>query len=163
MRRTNARARAVFAPEHASISAAGRNANLGLALSGGGIRSAAFAMGVMRGLSDTPSPEGDGRSMLDRIGYLSTVSGGGYAGGWYVAHSCDDELMQPGSRHLQRVAGTANYLVSSHYSETWTDLADKGLLHVAGLPVAFVVDELFHLQFNVYGVRDQAPRALQPT
>lgn len=44
----------------------------GLALSGGGIRSATFAMGVMVALSK--------RSLLEQFDYLSTVSGGGYAG-----------------------------------------------------------------------------------
>lgn len=44
----------------------------GLALSGGGIRSAAFSLGVMQGLHAAIGIEG--------IDYLSTVSGGGYAG-----------------------------------------------------------------------------------
>jgi hypothetical protein len=45
---------------------------LGLALSGGGIRSASFAMGVMQGLQ--------ARNLMKRFDYLSTVSGGGYIG-----------------------------------------------------------------------------------
>jgi hypothetical protein len=45
---------------------------LGLALSGGGIRSAAFAMGVMQGLQ--------ARQVMKNFDYLSTVSGGGYIG-----------------------------------------------------------------------------------
>ncbi|MET4258746.1 hypothetical protein ABIC09_003696 [Bradyrhizobium sp. S3.12.5] len=45
---------------------------VGLALSGGGIRSATFAMGVMVALSK--------RNLLQQFDYLSTVSGGGYAG-----------------------------------------------------------------------------------
>lgn len=44
----------------------------GLALSGGGIRSAAFALGVLQSLS--------ANDRLSQIHYLSTVSGGGYAG-----------------------------------------------------------------------------------
>jgi len=44
----------------------------GLALSGGGIRSAAFALGVMQALV--------AGGKLDAFHYLSTVSGGGYAG-----------------------------------------------------------------------------------
>ncbi|CAL8479558.1 patatin-like phospholipase family protein [Caballeronia sp. S22] len=44
----------------------------GLALSGGGIRSATFALGVMRGLAKQGS--------LHLFDYLSTVSGGGYVG-----------------------------------------------------------------------------------
>src|SRR5947207_15425886 len=44
----------------------------GLALSGGGIRSASFALGVMQALATSGA--------FRRIDYLSTVSGGGYIG-----------------------------------------------------------------------------------
>ena len=57
----------------------------GLALSGGGIRSASFAMGVMQALANEPATAvkldaGGHPSVLQRLHYLSTVSGGGYAG-----------------------------------------------------------------------------------
>jgi Patatin-like phospholipase len=45
---------------------------LGLALSGGGIRSACFGLGVLQAL--------DAGGVLERVDYLSTVSGGGYVG-----------------------------------------------------------------------------------
>ncbi len=45
---------------------------VGLALSGGGIRSATFCIGLLRGLARN--------GVLPRLDYLSTVSGGGYAG-----------------------------------------------------------------------------------
>jgi hypothetical protein len=48
-----------------------------LCLSGGGIRSAAFALGVVQGLAK--------RDLLQRFDYLSTVSGGGYLGGFLTA------------------------------------------------------------------------------
>lgn len=44
----------------------------GLALSGGGLRSATFALGALQGLAK--------QGMLANFDYLSTVSGGGYAG-----------------------------------------------------------------------------------
>jgi hypothetical protein len=44
----------------------------GLALSGGGIRSATFCLGLIRGLAKN--------GLLKRFDYLSTVSGGGYVG-----------------------------------------------------------------------------------
>jgi hypothetical protein len=50
---------------------------IGLALSGGGIRSATFCLGVLQGLAE--------RGLLGRFDYLSTVSGGGYIGGWLAA------------------------------------------------------------------------------
>jgi Patatin-like phospholipase len=45
---------------------------VGLALSGGGIRSAAFCLGAMQAL--------DAHGIIEKIDYLSTVSGGGYIG-----------------------------------------------------------------------------------
>jgi hypothetical protein len=47
----------------------------GLAFSGGGIRSAVFNLGFIQGLANAKS--------LHLFDYLSTVSGGGYIGGWY--------------------------------------------------------------------------------
>src|SRR5688572_249386 len=47
---------------------------VGLAISGGGIRSATFALGVLETLRRC--------NVLRRIDYLSTVSGGGYIGAW---------------------------------------------------------------------------------
>lgn len=49
-----------------------------LALSGGGIRSAAFALGVVQGLH--AESQGERISTVERMDYLSTVSGGGYLG-----------------------------------------------------------------------------------
>ena len=51
---------------------------VGLALSGGGIRSATFGLGVLEGLKAL--------GLLRRIDYLSTVSGGGYIGAWLSAN-----------------------------------------------------------------------------
>ncbi|WP_046113123.1 patatin-like phospholipase family protein [Aquincola tertiaricarbonis] len=45
---------------------------VGLALSGGGVRSATYGLGLIRGLAQ--------RELLPRFDYLSTVSGGGYVG-----------------------------------------------------------------------------------
>ena len=48
-----------------------------LCISGGGIRSATFALGVLQGLAEC--------NALGRFDYLSTVSGGGYIGAWLTA------------------------------------------------------------------------------
>jgi predicted acylesterase/phospholipase RssA len=45
---------------------------VGLALSGGGIRSAAFCLGALQAL--------DVRGLIEKIDYVSSVSGGGYIG-----------------------------------------------------------------------------------
>lgn len=64
-----------------------------LCLSGGGIRSATFALGVLQGLAR--------RGLLDQFHYLSTVSGGGYVGGWLSAWI---------HRHLHGVSGVMGAL-----------------------------------------------------
>ena len=48
-----------------------------LCFSGGGVRSASFNLGVLQGLADA--------GILGTVDYLSTVSGGGYIGGWFSA------------------------------------------------------------------------------
>ena len=48
-----------------------------LCFSGGGIRSASFGLGVLQGLARL--------RLIGRFDYLSTVSGGGYLGGWLTA------------------------------------------------------------------------------
>ena len=55
---------------------------VGIALSGGGIRAASFALGALQGLQSAPfDPDvPDGPSVYSRADYLSTVSGGGYTG-----------------------------------------------------------------------------------
>ncbi|HEV7569913.1 MAG TPA: patatin-like phospholipase family protein [Thermoanaerobaculia bacterium] len=62
-------------------------------ISGGGIRSATFALGVMQGLA--------GRGLLKRFDFLSTVSGGGYIGGWLTSWA---------RRHPEGIAGVEKHL-----------------------------------------------------
>ena len=59
------------------IKAAHENNFVGLAITGGGIRSATFNLGVLQALAAL--------KLLYRVDYLSTVSGGGYIGGWLTA------------------------------------------------------------------------------
>ena len=51
---------------------------IGLAFSGGGIRSATFNLGVLQGLQEL--------DLLRHVDYLSTVSGGGFIGSWLAAN-----------------------------------------------------------------------------
>jgi len=48
-----------------------------LCFSGGGVRSASFNLGVLQGFAEA--------GILGTVDYLSTVSGGGYIGGWFSA------------------------------------------------------------------------------
>ncbi len=62
---------------------------VGLALSGGGIRSATFNLGLLQALAKCRVGNANGArpSLLQQIDYLSTVSGGGYIGSWLSAWS----------------------------------------------------------------------------
>ena len=55
-----------------------------LALSGGGIRSAAFGIGVLKGLHE--------KGVLDRIDIISGVSGGSFALSWYYFQQYGESL-----------------------------------------------------------------------
>jgi hypothetical protein len=56
-----------------------RHGLIGVAFSGGGIRSATFNLGILEALKEN--------DFLRLVDYLSTVSGGGYIGGWLVANA----------------------------------------------------------------------------
>ncbi|MGH7593935.1 MAG: patatin-like phospholipase family protein [Gemmatimonadales bacterium] len=68
-----------------------------LCLSGGGIRSASFGLGLIQGLART--------GLLDQFEYLSTVSGGGYIGGWLSAWIARTSLGQVIAQLRQRPRG----------------------------------------------------------
>src|SRR5262252_8051558 len=59
-----------------------------LCISGGGIRSATFALGVLQGLARA--------GLLQKFDYLSTVSGGGYIGSWLSSWAHRDPEGLPG-------------------------------------------------------------------
>ena len=83
-----------------------------LCLSGGGIRSATFSLGVLQGLAR--------KGLLDKFHYLSTVSGGGYIGSWLstwirrdgsdpvIAALAQPEATEPAP--VRRLRAYSNYL-----------------------------------------------------
>jgi Patatin-like phospholipase len=102
---------------------------LGLSLSGGGIRSAAFCLGVLQAL--------DKADVLKRIDYLSTVSGGGYIGsslsagqstndGHFPFVSKMDKTDTPSVKHIRDYS---NYLIP-HGPK---DLIESLVIYVRGL------------------------------
>lgn len=99
-----------------------------LCLSGGGIRSASFNLGVVRALAR------DG--LLRQFDYLSTVSGGGYIGGWLQVlikeqngqthaeklRQAEAILAQPRPEPVQRLRDFGNFLtpkVGVGSKDTW--------------------------------------------
>ena len=71
----------------------------GLSFSGGGIRSATFNLGVLQGLAKA--------GLLRRIDFLSTVSGGGYIGGWFQA------LLGQIDKATDKNAGSADAIIAA--------------------------------------------------
>lgn len=65
----------------------------GIALSGGGVRSASFSLGVLQAL-DSLSNHGEPH-VLDAVDYLSVVSGGGYIGTSLVAGLTQEDFSFP--------------------------------------------------------------------
>ena len=106
-----------------------------LCISGGGIRSATFALGVLQGLARF--------RLLGKFHYLSTVSGGGYIGGWLAAWICrakgglpevttnlaqprDDTRPNPEPTQMQNLRSYSNYLsprLGLLSADTWTLVA----------------------------------------
>jgi hypothetical protein len=102
-----------------------------LCLSGGGIRSACFALGALQGLARF--------GILKQFHYLSTVSGGGYIGGWLSAWRSsvrDDnavfdalnQLQNSGdeAKEIKGIRADSNYLtprLGLLSADTWTVLA----------------------------------------
>src|SRR5579872_4322318 len=126
----------------------GRMDLLGLAFSGGGIRSATFNLGVLQALAK--------HKILRYVDYLSTVSGGGYIGSWLYAlvfrnsmasteEGLNPDDSSPGSRTLParkalaHLRAYSNYLtpkVSMLSADTWTLWAiwsRNTMLHVSTL------------------------------
>src|SRR6184192_1237202 len=90
-----------------------------LCISGGGIRSATFGLGILQGLARC--------GLLEKFHYLSTVSGGGYIGGGLSAwiHNSEDGLPavvrqlaeprtearpNPEPKEIQNLRSYSNYL-----------------------------------------------------
>src|SRR5215831_8964911 len=103
-----------------------------LCLSGGGIRSASFTLGVLQALAR--------HGLLFRFDYLSTVSGGGYIGSWLSAwrrHAGDDDTVlqslttravDPADEvpELRALRASSNYLTprkGAMSPDTWTAAA----------------------------------------
>lgn len=83
------------------------NLVLGMAISGGGSRAACFALGVMMGLEELRY--NDSSDILNEIDYFSTVSGGGFAGGYYMTQKAHHESCYRSERFsLNKIWKTEN-------------------------------------------------------
>src|SRR5436190_17631240 len=138
-----------------------------LCLSGGGIRSATFGLGILQGLARC--------GLLDKFHYLSTVSGGGYIGSWLSAWiknhpqgvagvmaelQCrPDSALNPEPRPIRRLREYCNYqtpktgLTSVDF---WTviaayfrDIFLNWLVLISWLAAAMMVPRLYLAAVNI--------------
>jgi len=75
--------------ERAVLDKRGDQKTVGLAFSGGGIRAGTFDLGILQALARM--------GLLDRLDYISTISGGGYIGAWlhqWIRHRGLDEVVE---------------------------------------------------------------------
>jgi hypothetical protein len=111
-----------------------RDQRAALCISGGGIRSATFALGIIQGLARC--------GLLNKFHYISTVSGGGYIGSWLTSwiHYKDDDVdlvidelkrpiqgkLKPEPPQLRHLRQYSNYLSPRSgllSADTWTLIA----------------------------------------
>lgn len=112
---------------------------IGLSLSGGGIRSATFCLGVVQVLSE--------KNLMKDFDYLSTVSGGGYIGSFITSalsrKAGYEELGKPygpdtvSVRHIRQ---NAKYLSAANLKQRWMMVTGSlaGLLLNLSAPIAII-------------------------
>ena len=121
----NIRLRAIWAAVHELP-----DKRAALCISGGGIRSATFGLGILQGLARC--------GLLDKFHYLSTVSGGGYIGSWLsawihraglasvttqLARSSEHTRPNPEPTEIQNLRSYSNYLsprLGFFSADSWT-------------------------------------------
>jgi patatin-like phospholipase len=123
----SARLKAIWAAVHALP-----EKRAALCISGGGIRSATFGLGILQGLARC--------GLLGRFHYLSTVSGGGYIGSWLsawihrakgglpsvaaqLARPTEDARPNPEPIEIQNLRSYSNYLsprLGLFSADSWT-------------------------------------------
>lgn len=101
----------------------------GLAISGGGIRSSTFSIGVIQALAD--------HNLLKDFDYLSTVSGGGYTGA-LLSSILNSDTETPDNFPLRKPVGEEEPRSLQHIRNGSNYLTPGGFLSVARLPAVLL-------------------------
>lgn len=128
-----------------------------LALSGGGIRAAAFSTGVMEAMQRA-LPEGKGRpSQLESLYAISGTSGGSYALSWFYAqHYLADKVSSTGLKFNndllfdvgseRGIGNYQDYLENNSHLVRKSDFISQLFIHIFGaMPANVFINELFGL------------------
>lgn len=114
-----------------------------IAFSGGGIRSAAFSIGVMKGLHALKG-EG-GTPFLNQVDILSATSGGGYALSWYYMNQAGESAM---SKDDLFGPDAQNYLADHADFMTVRRFLQAGLSNALLIPWNLFANDLFGWHLN---------------
>lgn len=138
-----------------------------LCISGGGIRSATFGLGILQGLARC--------GLLDKFHYLSTVGGGGYIGSWlsaWIKNDPDgirgvvtelrrrpDSTLEPEPRPIRRLREFSNYVAPKPgltSVDFWTliaaylrDIFLNWLVLISWLAAAMMIPRLYLAAINL--------------
>jgi hypothetical protein len=140
---------------------------VGLAFSGGGIRSATFCLGVLRALADGTNGDPN-RISLRGVDLLSTVSGGGYVGaflgGLYSrdganAEAVEQQLTSASSPSVYWLRENGRYLAPNGSGDAWLAASTvlRNWVSVAIVMSASVLAALMVAQFARVVARDVLP------
>ncbi len=114
-----------------------------IAFSGGGIRSAAFSIGVMKGLHAI-SGEG-GEPFLHQIDIMSAASGGAYGMSWYYMNQLGPN---PISKHDLFLSPAQNYLLENADFMTARRFVQGSVSDVLLIPWNFFANGIFGWHLN---------------
>lgn len=112
---------------------------VGLSLSGGGIRSATFCLGVVQVLSE--------KKLMKDFDYLSTVSGGGYIGSFITSTLSQQEGYEeiskpygPDTGPIRHIRQNAKYLSAANLKQRWMMVtgALAGLILNLSMPIGVI-------------------------
>jgi hypothetical protein len=159
----NPRLKAIWAAIHGL-----KEKRAAVCISGGGIRSATFGLGILQGLARC--------GLLDKFHYVSTVSGGGYIGGWLSAwiknhpqgtrgvvaelqQHRSDSTLNPESQPIRHLRAFSNYLAPKTgltSVDSWTLIATfirnmflNWLVLISWLAAAMMIPRLYLAAINV--------------
>jgi hypothetical protein len=120
---------------------------LGLAMSGGGMRSAAFNIGVLKGLHKV--------GKLGDVDIMSSVSGGGYALSWYYLQKFnsgedDDDLFDPRGRFQRHLEENGRIITHSNlFLVEFPEYLIKLGINVVAIPIHWFANGLFDWHLNL--------------
>ncbi|QND17643.1 hypothetical protein HB775_28630 (plasmid) [Rhizobium leguminosarum bv. trifolii] len=155
--------RNLLAPGADSFGVTTENGLVGLALSGGGQRSAAFCLGVLQGLQT--------KDFIKHVDYLSTVSGGGYIGSTLTLGLSDNPDIFPfgtpadakESSVVKHLRDNSRYLVPNGIRSVVTALAvyARGLVSnaLAVIPILLLISAIL-IALNANTAELKSTRAL---